>query len=168
MATSNDILLDAFARIRETVHRVVSGLTSEQLAHRLNGKSNSIAWLVWHLARVQDDHIASAAGTEQVWRSGGWAERFGLPFDRSATGYGHTADEVGAVKVDSELLTGYYEAVHERTLEYIRGLDDGDLAEIIDGSWDPPVTLAVRLVSVIDDCTQHVGQAAFLRGVIRN
>lgn len=166
MTIANDILLDAFDRVRGSVHRVVEGLGPNQLAERVD-ESNSIAWLVWHLSRVQDDHIASAAGATQVWTGDGWEARFGLPFDADATGYAHTSAEVSAVRVSSsDLLTGYFDAVHARTLEYVRDLSEASLAEVIDDAWDPPVTLATRLVSVVNDCTQHVGQAAFLRGLL--
>jgi uncharacterized damage-inducible protein DinB len=164
---SADVLTDAFNRVQESVHEVVDGLTPDQLALRLTEESNSIAWLIWHLTRIQDDHVAGVAGTEQVWTSQGWVDRFGLPFPPSSTGYGLTPDEVAAVRVDSpDLLTGYYDAVHEQTLSYVRGLTDDDLDRVVDRSWTPPVTLGVRLVSVVNDDTQHVGQAAFVRGII--
>jgi Protein of unknown function (DUF664) len=166
--TSAELLVDAFGRIREVVHQVVGGLTPEQLAFRVDREANSIAWLVWHLTRIQDDHVAEVAQGEQVWISQGWAERFGLPFDPLATGYGHRADEVAAVQVASgELLVGYYDAVHQQTIRYVAGLGDGDLGRIVDRSWDPPVSLGVRLVSVIADDLQHAGQAAFVRGVLQ-
>jgi uncharacterized damage-inducible protein DinB len=162
-----ELLADAFDRVRESVHDAVAGLSADQLAARPTGQANSIAWLVWHLTRIQDDHVADAAGTEQVWTSRGWADRFGLPFDPSATGYGQGPDDVAAVRVDSaEPLTGYYDAVHEQTLEYVRGLTDADLDRVVDRRWTPPVTLGVRLVSVVNDDTQHVGQAAYVRGLI--
>jgi uncharacterized damage-inducible protein DinB len=165
--TSAALLVDAFGRIREVVHDVVDGLTPEALAFRVDSGANSIAWLVWHLTRVQDDHIADAAGVEQVWTSQGWFERFGLPFDPVATGYGHQADEVGAVRVETgDLLVGYHDAVHEQTLRYVQDLTDANLARIVDRSWDPPVSLGVRLVSVIADDLQHAGQAAFVRGIV--
>jgi Protein of unknown function (DUF664) len=165
--TSADLLVDGFGRIREVVHSVVGGLTPEQLAFRADRAANSIAWLVWHLTRIQDDHLADVARSEQVWIEDGWAERFGLPFDELDTGYGHSADEVAAVQVKSgELLVGYYDAVHERTVEFVEGLDDADLDRIVDRSWDPPVTLGVRLVSVLADDLQHAGQAAFVRGIL--
>lgn len=164
---SVDLLTDAFDRIQETVHDVVEGLSPEQLAARVDGEANSIAWLVWHLTRVQDDHIAGVAGTEQVWTSRKWAERFGLSLPRMATGYGHASDDVAAVRVESaDLLTGYYDDVHEQTAGYLRGLTGADLDRVVDPAWDPPVTLGVRLVSVVNDDTQHVGQAAFVRGVM--
>jgi len=162
-----DLLVDAFGRVNESVHQVVGGLTPDQLGERVGGEANPIVWLVWHLTRVQDDHLADAAGTEQVWLADGWADRFALPFDRSATGYGQTSDEVASVRVDSaELLTGYHDAVHERTLGFVSALGDDDLDRVVDTSWDPPVTLGVRLVSVVNDVTQHIGQAAYVRGVV--
>jgi uncharacterized damage-inducible protein DinB len=169
--TIAELLADAFGRVRETVHEAVDGLTPGQLAFRPDSGANSIAWLVWHLTRIQDDHVADAAGTGQVWTSarGGpsWADRFGLPFAASATGYGHGSEAVAAVQVQSaELLTGYYDEVHEETLRYVRGLTDPDLDRVVDKAWDPPVTLGVRLVSVINDDMQHAGQAAYLRGII--
>ena len=166
--TSAELLVDAFGRIREVVHRVVDGLTPEQLAFRVDPEANSVAWLVWHLTRIQDDHLADAAQAEQVWTSQGWVERFGLPFDPLATGYGHRADDVAAARVDSgELLVGYHDAVHQQTIRFVRGLSDADLARIVDRSWDPPVSLGVRLVSVIADDLQHAGQAAFVRGILQ-
>jgi Protein of unknown function (DUF664) len=163
--TSAELLVDAFGRIREVVHRVVDGLTPDQLAFRVVPGTNSIAWLVWHLTRIQDDHLADAAQVEQVWTAQGWVERFGLPFDPRDTGYGHRADEVAAVQVGSgELLVGYYDAVHQQTTRYVGRLSDAELARIVDRSWDPPVSLGVRLVSVIADDLQHAGQAAFVRG----
>jgi len=159
MATTADLLADAFGRVREVVHDAVDGLTPGQLAFRPDSGSNSIAWLVWHLTRIQDDHVADVAGT--------WADRFGLPFAASATGYGHGSEAVAAVQVQpGELLTAYYDAVHEKTIRYVRGLSDADLDRVVDKAWDPPVTLAVRLVSVISDDLQHAGQAAYLRGLI--
>jgi uncharacterized damage-inducible protein DinB len=164
--TSADVLTDAFGRVREAVHAAVDNLTVEQLAYRIDGTSNSIAWIVWHLTRVQDDHIADAAGTHQIWTSDGWAERFGLPFNDQATGYGDGPEQVATVRVSAELLTAYYDAVHERTLRFVAGLKDEDLPRIVDERWDPPVTLGVRLVSVIDDDLEHAGQAAFIRGIL--
>jgi hypothetical protein len=166
--TSAELLVDAIGRIRGVVHRAVDGLTPEQLAVRVDPEANSIAWLVWHLTRIQDDHVAGVAGAEQVWTSQGWVERFGLPFDPRDTGYGHRADEVAAVRVDSGgLLVGYYDAVHQHTVRYVERLGDADLGRIVDRSWDPPVTLGVRLVSVIADDLQHAGQAAFVRGILQ-
>ena len=164
---SSDVLVDAFERIRDAVNPAVNGLSAEQLAFRPDGESNSIGWLVWHLTRIQDDHVAGLHGGEQVWTAGGWSERFALPLDPSDTGYGHGPDDVAKVTADSALLLGYFEEVHENTVAYLRTLSDADLEQVIDPSWDPPVTVGIRLVSVIADDLQHVGQAAYVRGVVQ-
>lgn len=89
------------------------------------------------------------------------------PCSADATGYGHTAREAGKVRVESgELLLGYFDAVHEQTLRFVRGLGAADLGRVVDERWDPPVTLGVRLVSVLTDDLQHAYQAAFARGVL--
>jgi uncharacterized damage-inducible protein DinB len=161
-----ELLADAFGRIQETVHGAVEGLTPDEVAEQIEPGANTVAWLVWHLTRVQDDHVAEVAGREQVWTADGWEKRFGLPFRATATGYGHGSEQVAKVRVDPALLTGYYDAVHAATLEYVKGLSGGQLDRVVDTRWDPPVTLGVRLVSVIDDDIQHGGQAAFLHGLL--
>jgi uncharacterized damage-inducible protein DinB len=165
--TSSDLLLDAFGRVRQVVYAAAIGLTPQQAAFRPAPEANSVAWLVWHLARIQDDHIADAAQSDQVWTSGGWAPQFGLAEGSLDTGYGHNASQVAAVQVKSaEVLTAYYDAVHERTIRFVTTLTDADLSRVVDEAWDPPVTLAVRLISVISDDLQHAGQAMYLRGII--
>jgi Protein of unknown function (DUF664) len=165
--TSAQLLTDAFGRVREVVHAVVDGLTPAELAYRPGPAANSIAWLVWHLTRVQDDHLAAAFGAGQVWAEGGWADRFGLPFEVGATGWAQRTDEVAQVQVGSgELLTAYHDAVYQRTVDYVVELADAELSRVVDERYDPPVTLAVRLVSVIADDLQHAGQAAYVRGLL--
>jgi uncharacterized damage-inducible protein DinB len=122
--------------------------------------------LVWHLTRVQDDHIADVAGTGQVWTDDGYAERFDLPFDPHDIGYGHTTEQVGQVRAAAGPLLDYYRATHARTLAFVDTVTPDDLDRVVDTRWDPPVTLGVRLVSVVNDCTQHAGQAAYVRGLL--
>lgn len=166
---AKDILIDGYGRIREEVHAAVEGLGPDELDARPAPGTNSIAWLVWHLTRVQDDHMADAFGLEQVWTAQEWEKRFGLDLPRQDTGYGHGDAQVAKVRVDSaDLLTGYYDAVHEQTLGALRSLAARDLERVVDENWDPPVTLGVRLVSVLSDDLQHVGQAAYVRGLLQS
>lgn len=161
--TATSVLSDAFGRIHELVDQVTDGLTLETATFRPDAEANTIAWLVWHLSRVQDDHVADVAGVEQVWPH--WRERFALPFDDDATGYGQSGDDVGEVKVDGALLAGYHQAVHAATTRFLDTVTSSQLARVIDDSWDPPVTVGARLVSVIGDCLQHLGQAAYVQGL---
>lgn len=162
---SAEVLTDGFGRVNEIVHAVLDGIDEARLTYRPAPDANTIAWLIWHLTRVQDAQIADAAGTDQVWTCDGWYERFALPFDPSATGYGQSPHEVIRVVGPPELLLGYYAATHQATLDYLATLSDADLDRIVDSNWNPPVTLGVRLVSIVDDDAQHVGQAAYLRGL---
>jgi uncharacterized damage-inducible protein DinB len=165
--TESSLLIEAFDRVRGLVSAAVRGLSRDQLAHRIDGDANSIGWLAWHLTRIQDDHVAAVRGVEQAWIDDGWADRFQVPFDRLDTGYAHTSEEVAAVRVESaELLVGYHDSVHARTVAYLQRLGPGDLDRVVDERWDPPVTLGVRLISVISDDIQHAGQAAFIRGIV--
>jgi hypothetical protein len=161
-----ELLRDAFTRLIEHVDELTDGLTDEQAGYRPSPNANSIAWLIWHSARVQDVQLAPIAGIEQVWTDGGWVDRFGLDLPRNDTGYGHGPDEVAKVRASADLLAGYYHAVHDVTLEFVARVTAEDLARIVDKNWDPPVTASARLVSIIDDCAQHLGQAAYLLGIL--
>ncbi len=164
---SGEVLADAFNRIRELVHQSVRDLDADDLAFRPEAEANSIAWLVWHLTRIQDDHVAEIAGREQSWIAEGWAARFGMPADPTNTGYGHSTEQVAAVRPgDPRLLAGYHDAVWNRTVDYLATVEANELDRIIDRSYDPPVSAGVRLVSVISDNLQHAGQARYVRGII--
>ena len=163
----NELLTEAFDRLPDLVRSAVDGLTPEQLCTPPAAEANTVAWLVWHLARIQDSHLAELTGEEQVYVTGDRAQRFGLKPDPEDNGYSHTAAQVLAVRPESSaVLVDYYQAVHERTLAYLGGLTAADLDRVVDEAWDPPVTLGVRLVSVLNDDLQHVGQAAYVRGLL--
>jgi uncharacterized damage-inducible protein DinB len=163
---TNEIFLDGFTRVRDGVRQVIEGLSDEDVCFRADEEANSVAWLVWHLTRVQDDHVAELAGRPQTWTAAGWAQRFALPLDVSDTGYGHKPDDVGAVRAGPDQLRSYHDAVFEDTARFLEGVGDDDLDRIVDRRWDPPVTLGVRLMSVLEDDFQHLGQAAFVRGLL--
>jgi hypothetical protein len=162
---ANELLLDAFGRIREAVGAALAGTDEETLARRPTGKGNSMAWLIWHLGRVEDAQVGSAAGLEQVWTAQGFVGRFNLPLPARDTGYGHSTSDVDAVRAAPELLLAYYDAVHRQTVDFLETLGDEDFDRVVDKRWDPPVTLGVRLVSTVADCLQHVGQAAYAKGL---
>jgi hypothetical protein len=164
--TPAELLTDAFDRILKTATAAVDGLTEQQLVTRPAADANSVAWLVWHLARVQDDHIADVAGSEQVWIAKDFVGRFDLPFDSGATGFGMSSEDVSHVRAGAELLAEYATAVHEATVGFVATLEPEDLDRIVDDRWDPPVSLGVRLVSVVNDDMQHAGQASYVRGLV--
>lgn len=164
---ANEVLLEAYSRITQNVENTLKDLTTEDLTYRIDPGANTVAWLVWHLARVEDSQISSAAGLAQVWDQG-WYEKFNFapvigPHD---TGYGHSNEQVTAIVANTKLLTEYYEDVCHQTKKYLESINEDDLDIIIDKNWNPPVTLGVRLASILVDISQHVGQANYVRGVI--
>lgn len=162
----SELLTESFSRVGEVLRRAVGGLSVDQLTYRPDPAANTIAWLAWHAGRGEDAQIAVVAGVEQVWTAQGWADRFDLPFARSASGYGQSSEEVGQVRASGELLLGYYAAVAEQTAAYLERLEPDDLDVVVDERWDPPVTLGVRLVSIVGDSLQHAGQASYVRGLL--
>ena len=161
------LLLELYGRVPPLAAEAIEGLGVAELTKAPAPGANTIGWLIWHLTRVQDHHVSELLATEQIWVEGGWAPRFGLEADPSNTGYGHSAEDVVAVRPEgSEALLEYLAAVDRRTRIMLEGLDPADLDRIVDRRWDPPVTLGVRLVSIADDSLQHVGQAAYLKGLL--
>ena len=162
----NEVLTTAFENIRQVAHRTVDELDADALTWQPDPESNTIAWLLWHLGRIQDDHIAHIAGTDQVWVGDRWAERFGLQPGTMDHGYGHSPEQVAAIRpADVSALTDYVDRVTDQTTTYLGSIDADELDRVVDTSWDPPVTAGVRLNSVISDDLQHLGQAAYVRGL---
>ena len=162
-----DLVIDGLGRVEEDLRRALEGLTAEQLAFRPAEHSNSLAWLAWHLTRVEDDHVSELAGRPQAWIDEKWHARFDKPADGHDTGFGYSPEQVAAIRPTSaQVLVDYHAAVHKRSLEYLQSVTCAALDRVIDTRWDPPVTVGVRLVSVVNDCTQHVGQLAYVRGLL--
>ncbi|WP_428966772.1 mycothiol transferase [Micromonospora fluostatini] len=163
----NDLLIETYGRLPDLVRSAVAGLTADELRWAPAVGANPVGWLVWHLTRIQDHHVADLLGEPQLWVTDDWAGRFGLPADPDDTGYDHTPEQVAGVRPESpQALVEYHEAVLGRTRAFLAGLRPAELDRVVDPAWDPPVTLGVRLVSVADDGLQHAGQAGYVRGLL--
>lgn len=161
------LLLELFGRILPLAQRAVEGVDLDHLVESPAPGTNTIAWLVWHSARVQDHHVSELLGIDQIWVEDNWSKQFGLAPDPSNTGYGHSPQDVAEVRpVQPEVLLGYLEVTDRRTRSLLETVVPADLDRVVDRRWDPPVTLGVRLVSIADDCLQHMGQAAYVRGLL--
>jgi hypothetical protein len=162
-----DVLLETYGRVPPLAREAVAGLSPDQLLHRPTADANPIAWLVWHMARLQDMQMSELLEREQLWVTDGWAARFGLEPDPSNIGYGHTSADVATVRPESPaVLLEYLDACDALTRQVVESVQADELERIIDRSFDPPVTLGVRLVSIAEDCLQHCGQAAYVRGLL--
>ena len=161
------LLVELYGRIPPLVASAVEGLTADELATSPEPGANTIGWLSWHLARVQDHHIAELLDTDQIWVGGEWAARVGVAPDPDDIGYGHDRAQMEAIRPHGpEVLVDYLDAVWERTRTMLSSLGESDLSRVVDRRWDPPVTMGVRLVSIADDSLQHAGQAAYVRGLL--
>jgi len=161
------LLLELYGRIPPLAAAAVRGLDTEQLCRLPAPGTNPIGWLVWHMGRIQDDHLAGVMDTGQLWVEGDWAAGFGLEPDPDNDGFGHTPADVASVRPSGpDVLTAYLKAVAHRTDDWLRSLQEEDFNRVVDRRWNPPVTLGVRLVSVADDGLQHCGQAAYVRGLL--
>lgn len=161
-----DVLRDGLDGIPEGVRAVLDGLAPDDLTWRPAPDANSIGWLLWHLLRQQDVQLAEIAGEEPVWGTGGWRERFDLPYADDEMGYGQDPQDVGRFHlVDPDLLIGYADAVADLSRRLVDRLGPEDYDRVVDDSWDPPVTVGVRFYSVLEDAAKHLGQAEYLAGL---
>ncbi|MEP6650845.1 MAG: DinB family protein [Lapillicoccus sp.] len=171
--TATAVLLEAFGRTPDLVATALDGLSDADLLRRIDPDSNTVAWLVWHTARMQDGQITMAEralgrrDAEQVWTEQGFAERFDLGVGDREVGYGMTSGQVAEIVAPADLLIEYHQAVHDHTTQFLESLDGPDYDRVVDRHWDPPVTLMSRLVSIEQDAIQHLGQAAYVRGVLQ-
>lgn len=164
---AKDIVLDALERIRSILHRTLTGLTLDEMNRQPTSDSNSIAWLTWHLTRVQDNGISGLFGQEQAWISQGWHAQFGMTPDPDNEGQGHTPAQVAAFRAPSiQTLLDYHDSVSTRSKSFLTGLAPADFnRELDEPQYQPRPTVGVRVVSILSDNLQHAGQVAYLRGV---
>jgi len=144
----------------------LEGLTEAELRWQASVDTNTIIWLVWHMARVEDNWINGViAGGDSIWDSGGWAVKTGITSE--GNGYSNTMDEVRALPevAVSDLLT-YYDAVRDAAFGVIDGISDEDIStEFLRGGRT--TTWGWIFGHVIVEESQHLGQVALIRGIIR-
>ena len=164
-----ELIKDGYGRVLEMLEEALGGMTRDDLDEQPNPDCNSMGWLAWHLTRVQDDHVADLMGEEQLWISDGWCARFDREPDWGDIGWGHSSEQVAAFRSpDAGTLLEYHRAVLERTKRYIDTLTTADLDRELNEPWFQPLpTVGVRLVSVMSDGLQHVGQVAYVRGLLK-
>ncbi|YAL81839.1 mycothiol transferase [Dermacoccaceae bacterium W4C1] len=159
-----EVLIDATDRVLDDAISVLDRVTEDDLNRLPAPGVNPIGWLLWHAGRVQDAQIAPLSGQSEWWITSGLQEGFALDLPATDTGYGHTPEQVGKVQVTDAGLRAYLRGAHQVTVAHLQTLTDAALDEVIDTNWTPPVTQAARLVSIVNDATQHVGQAGYALG----
>ena len=147
---AKDVILDGLDRIRNVLRRTLDGLTLEEMHRQPSADTNSIAWLAWHLTRVQDNGISGLAAWEQAWISQKWHAMFHMEPDPDNEGVGHTPAQAAAFRAPSvQSLLDYHESVIQQSKAYVTRLAPADFdRQLNEPEWQPPPTVGVRLVSV--------------------
>ena len=163
-------IMHIYIWISQELERVLEGLTVEDLNQRRRPSCNSIGWLAWHLTRSQDRAVEDLMGEEQLWTKDKWYLKFNRAPDPTDTGYQHSMEEVETFKSpDSRTLLAYHRAVLEQSLRYISSkLSEAELdREFVNPTFTYRKTVRERLLGLINEGLQHVGQAAYVRGLLK-
>lgn len=164
------LVMDVFLRISRDREQVLDGLDADELHEQPFPNGNTIAWLTWHLTRSHDRNISKLAGEDQLWITEGWYAEFNRPPDTTETGFGHSAEEAAAFRAPGgRALVDYHRAVLERIQHYVlRTMMEDDLdRDACSPTFRDTTTVRRRLVGIISEGLQHVGQAAYGRGALK-
>ena len=163
------LLVSIYRRMTEETEKILDGLTVEDLRKRPSPGANPIGWLIWHATRSMDRTIGDAVTGQQLWVRDGWHARFGMPPDPMDTGYGHTDEQVDALKIpDVKTLLDYHRAVMNVLENHLGDLSEADLDREYPFSVEPGTKMPFsrRILANVHDI-QHIGQAAYVRGLIK-
>jgi hypothetical protein len=160
----NQFIITLLEAAYRSIKQATDDLPDEQLYYQPTPETNSIAWLVWHLSRWRDAVSATISGEPQIWVSAGWAERCGMPDER--TGLGDTPAQVTAFCVERAVLFGYVDAAHQHTVERVAKLTPTQLVQPMVSHTGERRPAWRALAGVCSDSAQHTGQIAYLRGLL--
>jgi hypothetical protein len=159
--------LDCFTRANESLHNVIADLSEDELTREPHP---SIGWLAWRLTRVQESNISRLWGREELWIGSGWAARFGMPPERGDFGRGlsHNREQVRVFRAPAELLLAYNDAAYELTRQYLEATPPEEFdRELNEPQYTPLPTVAVRIVSVVENVMHNMGQISYLKAYHR-
>ena len=164
------LITDIYERILQELEHALDGLTVDDLNQQPRPDCNSIGWLTWHLTRAQDMVTAGLLGEEQLWIKDNWYARFNRAPDPKDTGEGHSVEDVVAFRSpDALTLLEYHRAVLEQSKRYITSkLSEAELNREFDNPIHPTITnVRTSLMGLINDNMQHLGQVAYVRGMLK-
>jgi hypothetical protein len=168
VTTWQPLVADQIRRVQRDLESTLDGIDPALLDRSPGPAANTIGWLAWHLTRSHDRNVSELRGAPQLWIASGWHERFGRGPDPGETGFGHSADELAAFRSPpAAVLVAYHAAVVHMVLGYLREAPDDELGrETTSPTLGNTRTVQSRLVGVLAEGLQHVGQMAYLRGLL--
>lgn len=166
MSAFQEAIQSGLEEYLQGLQRALEGLTPAEVRWQPTLHTNHIAWLVWHMARVEDRWVSRLRRSPEVWNADGWAEHFRM--DPVSNGVGHTTDEVRAMPdISLTDLMAYFDAVRAVTRHYLAHATDADLAQEYQHPRLGPLTGTWIVGHILVEESQHVGQVALLRGMMR-
>lgn len=127
-----DFFLLRYADLHHRVPDELLGKLSEpQVRGRPHPGVNTVAWLLWHTARIEDVGVNRFLVDRAQVLDDGWQAR--LAVARRDVGTGMTDAEVDdlSARIDLPALRGYWEAVTRRTLEVAGTLRGAQLDTLV-------------------------------------
>jgi len=163
---AKEIILKSLEESQEYLNKALDRLTEEEIAWAPGAESNSIAFILWHVARTEDTWVNGVIqGENEIYDAGGWQERLGTPPKES--GYSYTKEQLQAWPVPKlELLRGYADSVREKTMAVLQSITAEKLSETV-GTGPVRDTRGVILAHLITEIALHVGQIHYLHGLHR-
>ena len=165
MSTFKEAIRSGLEEYLQGLQRALEGLTPAEVRWQPTLHTNHIVWLVWHMARTEDVWISRLRRTTEVWKADGWADRFHM--DPASTGSGQTMEEVQAMpEIPLTDLMAYFDAVRVVTRRYLDQATDADLSQEYPARLGPRTGTWI-IGHILVEESQHVGQVALLRGMMR-
>ncbi len=112
---------------RLLVDDVLSGLSEAQVRGRPHPSVNTVAWLLWHAARIEDVGVNRFVADRPQVLDEGWLDRLGVPRRDVGTGMNDAEVDNLSARIDLQALRGYWEAVTRGTLAVVETLRGADL-----------------------------------------
>lgn len=164
---ASDVFKLGLSRNNAIIALAIKDLSEDDIHDQPGESDNTIAWMIWHQTRYEDNSIAVMSGGEQVWTTGKWHEKFGMPPDPENNGVGHKPDQVRSFRAAKDDLLAYMAAVRPQTKSYLGGLSETDLDRTLTNIFGEALTVGEWLTRLLGDHTQHAGQICYLRGHLK-
>lgn len=161
---AKELLLRSLEESHGYLTKALNGLTQEEATWSPSPECNSIAFILWHMIRVEDFFVNRVIQHEkELYETKKWQEKLGTP----AKAYGYTVEELKAWPAPKlEILREYANSVQENTLAFLNSIPNERLSEVPRPDRSPD-SIGVMLEHLITEIALHVGQIAYLRGVQR-
>lgn len=163
---AKEIIKLSLERSEEFLTSALKDLSQQEFAWSPGPESNSMAFIMWHQARVEDFFVNRVIrGQVELYEAQGFRDRLGTP--PKDTGNSYTVEKLRAWQAPPmETLVAYHQAVRQATLDLLETVTPQKLDEVPKPDRSPE-SVGIMLMRVITEAAHHVGQMSYLRGMQR-